>query len=107
MDLTIRRVDFKRKLLYIVPGPANVDWYVAIRELHEEKKRLDRLIAALEAIENGQNPDKTAGMRRRGRKNMSPEERQQVSERMRRYWAGRRNGVSAAPESPDDSGASF
>jgi len=83
-----------------------VDWYVAIRELHEEKKRLDRLIAALEAIANGESPEGTSSLPRRGRKTMSAEERKQVSERMKRYWAGRRNGIQPVPESTVDSGSS-
>ena len=83
-----------------------MDWYVAIRELHEEKKRLDRLIAALEAIANGESPEATSSLPRRGRKTMSAEERKQVSERMKRYWAGRRNGIHQVPESTVDSGSS-
>jgi hypothetical protein len=81
-----------------------VDWYAAIRELHEEKKRLDRLIAALEAIENGEGPEKPGKPRRRGRRAMGFEERKQVSERMKRYWASRRKSPLLAPESSDDSG---
>ncbi len=69
-----------------------MDFYSAIRELLEEKKRLDRLISTLEAMENGtiEASDLTA-VRRRGRKAMSEEERREVSERMKRYWAARRN----------------
>jgi hypothetical protein len=77
-----------------------MDFYPAIRELHEEMKRLDRLIAALEAIENGENPEKMARGNRRGRKAMSEAERQLVSKRMKRYWAGRRNGFHGSPK-PD------
>ena len=83
-----------------------MDWYAAIRELHEEKKRLDRLIAALEAVENGGSPEGASGSPRRGRKMMSAEERKQVSERMKRYWAARRNGIALVPESSVDSSAS-
>jgi hypothetical protein len=64
----------------------------AIRELYEEKKRLDRVIASLEemqrdaaSIPNGVIPEK-----RRGRKSMDPQARQEVSERMKRYWDARR-----------------
>lgn len=81
-----------------------MDFYPAIRELHEEKKRLDRLIAALEAIENGENPEEMARASRRGRKAMSEDERKLVSERMKRYWAGRRNGFNGSPK--PDSGPS-
>lgn len=83
-----------------------MDWYTAIRELHEEKKRLDRLIAALEAMESGEDPEGTTVSHRRGRKGMSEQERKQVSERMKRYWARRRNGMASVPKNPADSGAS-
>ncbi len=68
-----------------------MDFYKAIRELLEEKKRLDRLIAELEALEKaGDGTNGTAPRSRRGRKSMSEEEKLQVSERMRRYWEARR-----------------
>lgn len=71
-----------------------MDLYRAIRELYEEKKRLEDAIASLEqlleakAVTQSLNLD---GLRkRRGRKNMGPEERRKVSERMKKYWAQRR-----------------
>ncbi|MCS7314750.1 MAG: hypothetical protein RMI94_01735 [Bryobacterales bacterium] len=68
-----------------------MDLYEAIRALHEEKKRLDRLIAVLEELQRNANHDRPAGSKkRRGRKGMSLEERRAVSERMRRYWAQRK-----------------
>jgi hypothetical protein len=74
-----------------------VDLYKAIRELVEEKKRIDRIIASLEAmLKRGTTfaPDgagsRIAPAKRRGRKSMSTEERKQVSERMARYWAAKR-----------------
>ena len=68
----------------------------ALRELHEEKRRLDVIIAALEArLGNG-----SRTRSRRGRKSMSPEERQQVSKRMSQYWEARR---AAATESEPQS----
>ncbi len=78
-----------------------MDFYYAIRELLEEKKRLDHLIAALEAIHNGDYPEKrTANVkRRRGRKAMSEEERREVSARMKRYWASRRNSNDSEAQS--------
>lgn len=73
-----------------------MDFYGAIRELLEEKKRLDRLIAALEDMESGKVPETGDAIpHKRGRKAMSADERRIVSERMRRYWASRReNGVA-------------
>jgi hypothetical protein len=72
-----------------------MDVYEAIRDLRKERDRLDATIAVLEARakwERGQNGGKGKG--RRGRKTMSPEERLQVSERMRRYWAARRGNAT-------------
>ena len=66
-----------------------MDLSKALRELYEEKKRLDRVIGALEASQKvlaGKRPKRT----RRGRKSMGPEERLAVSRRMSAYWAARR-----------------
>ncbi len=63
-----------------------------LRELHEEKRRLDRLIARLEA---------TYVPSRRGRKAMSAAEREAVSLRMKEYWAKKRgNGASGEDPAP-------
>ena len=60
-----------------------------IRSLYLEKAKVEDSIAALEALgatpSNGARPG-----RRRGRKYMGAEEREQVSQRMKRYWDGRR-----------------
>jgi len=68
-----------------------MDLYKAIQDLYAEKEKLERVIASLEELQ------RTAGTvpaiaktSRRGRKSMSPAEREEVSERMKRYWAGRR-----------------
>ena len=64
----------------------------ALRELHEEKRRLDITIAALEArLGNG------SRHRRRGRKSMSADERLEVSRRMSKYWEARRASTTALP----------
>jgi len=66
-----------------------MDLSKTIAELYEEKMRLDRAIASLEQL--GEDPMPLAvSAPRRGRKFMSPEERREVSERMRRYWASRK-----------------
>jgi hypothetical protein len=73
-----------------------MDFWKALRELHQERQRLNTLIANLDALNRGSKPGKSA---RRGRKSMPPEERQIVSERMRAYWARRKQtggGVRAA-----------
>ena len=63
-----------------------------IQELLDEKRRLDRVIAFLEAVEQPlpETRQPKPAKRGRGRKWMSPEERKEVSERMRKYWAERR-----------------
>jgi hypothetical protein len=68
-----------------------MDIYKAIRELHSEKVRLDRVIAALEELQKrGASSTGPSLGRRRGRKSMKAEEREQVSVRMKQYWARRR-----------------
>jgi hypothetical protein len=69
-----------------------MDIYKAIRELHVEKVRLDRVIAALEELQRrGDSPTRPTVGRRRGRKSMNAEGREQVSVRMKQYWARRRS----------------
>jgi hypothetical protein len=72
-----------------------MDLRKTIAELYDEKSRLDRVIASLEQL-GADPPPVSIAVSRRGRKFMSPQERHEVSERMRRYWAERR----AAPEEP-------
>jgi len=82
-----------------------VDLYKAIRALYDEKKRLDRLIESLEELHaRGSRVERPAVRSRRGRKKMSAAERLEVSERMKKYWAARRdqppapaNGSKAEP----------
>ena len=61
----------------------------ALRDLYEEKHRLDVAIATLEAHLQAGSPG-SARRSRRGRKSMSPEERLEVSRRMSKYWEARR-----------------
>jgi len=58
-----------------------------LRSLYEEKQRLEKVIADLEDLQRAT----PVPYRRRGRKSMSPAERQEVSARMKRYWAKRRS----------------
>jgi hypothetical protein len=70
-----------------------MDLYKAIQELYAEKEKLERVIASLEELQRaaGSLPvPPRGGGRRRGRKSMGAKERQEVSERMKRYWANRR-----------------
>ena len=69
-----------------------------IRTLYVEKAKVEDSIAALEALGSTHSTG-TQPLRRRGRKFMAAEERQQVSERMKRYWGNRRQqqaGLHAA-----------
>src|SRR5690242_16511152 len=56
-------------------------------QLHAERQRLVLLIVNMEALLDGHPP---AARKRRGRKFMGPEERKQVGERIKPYWAKRR-----------------
>lgn len=62
-----------------------MDLIATIQHLRADKEKLDRVIADLEALAHGSQPKSP-----RGRKSMGPEERKEVSERMKRYWAGRK-----------------
>lgn len=76
-----------------------MDLYKAIQELYAEKEKLERVIASLEELQlsaGGGIPQLPKAGKRRGRKSMSPEERLEVSERMKKYWAGRRGSVNQA-----------
>ncbi|HXJ40758.1 MAG TPA: hypothetical protein VNH18_15870 [Bryobacteraceae bacterium] len=65
-----------------------------IQELIKERNHLDVLIRALEkGLSSTVAPKKPRS--RRGRKSMAPEERLQVADRMKRYWAARK-GVGAS-----------
>jgi hypothetical protein len=69
-----------------------MDLYKAIQQLYAEKERLERVIASLEELQRsaGAVPAFAQSIKRRGRKFMDPKERQDVSERMKKYWASRR-----------------
>jgi hypothetical protein len=68
----------------------------AIQKLYAEKESLVRAIAALEALQQDSKLGSAAVRRsRRGRKSMNPEEREEVSTRMKKYWASRRLAGSA------------
>ena len=62
-----------------------------IKDLSDEKSRMEAAIAMLEDLQRTSVtvPD-LPNSKRRGRKAMPLEERQEVSERMKRYWAKRR-----------------
>jgi hypothetical protein len=69
-----------------------------IQQLLDERKRLDRIIQALEEPGSGGTVEKPVKSRR-GRKSMDGPARQEVSERMKQYWAKKREEESGpAPE---------
>jgi hypothetical protein len=68
-----------------------MDLVKAIQELSVQKKQLDAAIATLEGLVDGI-PVKAG--KKRGRKQMSPEERRIVSARMSKYWEARRKGMN-------------
>ena len=69
-----------------------MDILKVIDELTAQKKQLDAAIATLEGLVGGKQAK--AG-KKRGRKQMSPEERRVVSARMSKYWAARRKQKGA------------
>jgi len=77
-----------------------MDVHKTLRELYEEKRRLDLVIASLEARLKVM--QRKGALIRRGRKGMSDEERRQVSLRMMKYWEDRkaRSSKASEPESP-------
>jgi len=73
-----------------------MDLYKAIQDLYAEKEKLERVIASLEELQRtaqSATPSSPKSTSRRGRKSMSNTERQEVSERMKKYWEGRRKGA--------------
>lgn len=69
-----------------------MDVRTMLRQLLFERAMIDRAIAELEALQKTESvADDDSGKKRRGRKGMEPEERRQVSERMKRYWANRQD----------------
>jgi hypothetical protein len=81
-----------------------MDLYKAIQDLYAEKEKLERVIASLEELQRSAGVATALPLKpskRRGRKSMSSEERQEVSERMRKYWASRRREQTTAKASPE------
>ena len=76
-----------------------MDLYKAIQDLYAEKEKLERVIASLEELQRtaGSLPSLPKPVKRRGRKSMNSSERQEVSERMRKYWASRRQSKATEP----------
>ena len=73
-----------------------MDLYKAIRTLHEEKKRLDKLIESITQMKARGLPLRPATRSRRTRRKMTAAEKREVSDRMKRYWAARRQPAAVA-----------
>jgi hypothetical protein len=75
-----------------------MDLTKTIRELYAEKRRLEEAIASLEGLLESKTAagaahvEESGPKKRRGRTSMPAEERRNVSERMKKYWAQRRSG---------------
>ena len=72
-----------------------MDLTKTIQELYAEKQRLERIIASLEELQ-GASTALPTGSKRRGRRSMGVKERQEVSARMKKYWAAQRAKNAAA-----------
>jgi hypothetical protein len=72
-----------------------VDLIKAIRDLSAERQKLDQIIEHLEELlkDRPKGPGKT-----RGRKSMDAKAREEVSRRMKKYWAERRESRTANPQ---------
>ena len=81
-----------------------MDLYKAIQDLYAEKEKLERVIASLEELQRAAeaSPLPKVEGKRRGRKSMGSKEREEVSERMKKYWDARRKKTAAKPGLPFD-----
>ena len=72
-----------------------MDYNKIIRELYADKQRLDRVIRELEQLDDAEQGAGTTLRSRspRGRKSVGAQERQEVSRRMKSYWAKRPSGT--------------
>ena len=85
-----------------------MDLYRRIEEmLRADRERILRVIEALEQLRDAEITVPVPATGRRGRKSMSAEERQQVSSRMKKYWANRRRGAAAKLNRPRQDVASM
>ena len=74
-----------------------IDLRKVLKDLYIQRERLEHVITSLEALQQdsavGLPPQKKTN---RGRKSMGADERREVSERMRKYWAARRKKKTLA-----------
>jgi hypothetical protein len=75
-----------------------MELYRIIRELMQERNRLQRIIDSLEQMNPASMTQVRPQGKRRGRKSMDRAARDEVSERMKRYWAQRRAESKVRPK---------
>jgi hypothetical protein len=69
-----------------------------IQKLYDERAKLDGIITSLEQLRQSASAvQKEVVKKRRGRKFMNEEDRKEVSERMKKYWAARRQQKESQP----------
>jgi hypothetical protein len=68
----------------------DMDFSRTIELLRREKEKLERAIALLEELQTAA-PETARQKPRMGRRFIGDDERREISERMRKYWADRRN----------------
>jgi hypothetical protein len=77
-----------------------------IEDLLEDKARIERVIAALEDLQrNAVEIPELPNSRKKGRKPMPPEERREVSARMKRYWVRFRSERTMGGSAGSDGGS--
>ncbi len=81
-----------------------MDLYRIIFELVEERNRLQKIIESLESMDSTGNKPVRAPANRRGRKSMDRAAREEVSARMKRYWARRRAEPEKRPTKTGSAG---
>jgi len=75
----------------------SIDLRKVLKDLYTQRERLEHVITSLEALQQGSIAGlPTEKKSNRGRKSMGAEERREVSERMRKYWAARRKKKTLA-----------
>jgi hypothetical protein len=70
-----------------------MDLYKTIAELRARRDQLEQIIVQLEELRSSDSGAGPRGTKRRGRKFMGPDERAEVSRRMKQYWANRAKKV--------------
>jgi hypothetical protein len=78
-----------------------MDLYRIIRELVQERDRLQRIIESLEEVKPSDELQRPLEGKRRGRKSMDRAAREEVSQRMKNYWEQRRAERNALSKTQD------